>query len=115
MKKTVKIILACVMGAYALLGLIMVVSSVYPRINNPALTISATAATEEKTIPSESGYVVKTVSGRIAVEDASTGEIIKTTDTRVAILPEKDRDELERGITVSDKSELRSVLEDLCS
>lgn len=115
MKKTVRIILVCVMGAYSLLGIIMVMGSVDSSIKNPAQIISATAATEENTTPSESGYVVKTVSGRIAVEDASTGKIIKTTDTRVAILPEKDRYELQRGIAVNNKAELRSVLEDLCS
>ena len=59
--------------------------------------------------------MVRTIGGKIAVEDLSTGEIIRSTDTRVDILPRKDRDQLERGIVVKTKTELRSVLEDLCS
>lgn len=115
MKKVVKIVLYCVIGVYLTVGATKLVSDAFslPATN---MEVVSKAAKEIETMTSEkSGYRVKTVGGKIAVEDMKTGEIIQSTDTRVDILPQKDRDELKQGIVVKTKSELRSVLEDLCS
>lgn len=115
MKKVVRIVLCCVMGVYLAIGATKLVSDAFslPATN---MEVVSRAAREIETMTSEqSGYKVKTVGGKIAVEDLKTGEIINSTDTRVDILPQKDRNELKQGIVVKTKSELRSVLEDLCS
>lgn len=115
MKNIVRIVLLCVMGVYVMTGIAAVLNAAFPTAPAVVIPMSATAAEKESTAPSESGYIVKTVSGKIAVEDVSSEKIIRITDTRAAILPEKDREKLEEGILVSDESELRSILEDLCS
>lgn len=115
MKKLVKITLLCIMGIYLMFGFAAIVNASFSYTQNQTVSISATAPDESESTTADLGYIVKTVRGRVAVEDVDTGKIIKITDTRTAILPEKDRNALEKGITVSDKSELRSVLEDLCS
>ena len=115
MKKVVRIVLCCVIGVYLAIGTTKLVSDAFslPATN---MEVVSRAAREIETMTSEqSGYKVKTVGGKIAVEDLKTGEIINSTDTRVDILPQKDRNQLKQGIVVKTKSELRSVLEDLCS
>ena len=115
MKKVVRIVLCCVIGVYLAIGTTKLVSDAF---SLPAthMEVVSKAAKEIETMTSDkSGYKVKTVGGKIAVEDLKTGEIIKSTDTRVDILPRKDRAQLKQGIVVKTKSELRSVLEDLCS
>ena len=115
MKKVVKIVLYCVIGVYLALGATRLVSDAFSLPATPVEVISRAAEKIETAVKEKSGYKVKTVGGKIAVEDLKTGEIIKSTDTRVDILPPKDRDQLKDGIVVKTKSELRSVLEDLCS
>lgn len=115
MKKVVKIVLYCVIGVYLTVGATKLVSEAFSVPYTHFEAISDTVKTIETMTDDESGYKVKTVGGKIAVEDMKTGEIIQSTDTRVDILPQKDRDELKQGIVVKTKSELRSVLEDLCS
>ena len=73
-----------------------------------------TTAAETATNARRTGFTVKSVAGKIAVED-SDGRIVKTTSTRVAILPEKDREQLENGIKAETPRELKRILEDLCS
>lgn len=115
MKKVVKIVLYCVIGVYVAIGATRLVSDAFSLPVTPVDVISEAAQKIETMTNDTSGYKVKTVGGKIAVEDIKTGEIIKSTDTRVDILPQKDRDQLKQGIIVKTKSELRSVLEDLCS
>lgn len=115
MKKVVKIVLYCVIGVYLTVGATKLVSEAFSVPYTHFEAISDTVKTIETMTDDESGYKVKTVGGKIAVEDMKTGEIIQSTDTRVDFLPQKDRDELKQGIVVKTKSELRSVLEDLCS
>ena len=115
MKNTVRIVLGCVMVFCLLFGLSKVFWDSASAREMPPEAIDAAVFETETESRTESGFVVKSVSGRIAVEDISTGKIVRTTDTRVASLPEKDRAQLESGIIVRSKSELRSVLEDLCS
>lgn len=115
MKSVVKIVLYCVMGVYLLTGAAMLVGDAVSSSVAPSVMINADVEPSETQPTVEPGYVVKSVGGKIAVEDISTGKIVRTTDTRVADLPEKDRVRLDRGISVKSKSELRSVLEDLCS
>ena len=115
MKNVVKIVLCCVMGVYLLFGLWRVFDDALSVPKTPASETNATVASSETQPQTESGYIVKAVSGKIAVEDISSGKIVRITDTRVSILPEKDRAQLKEGIVVKSKSELRSVLEDYCS
>lgn len=115
MKSVVKTVLYCVMGVYLLTGAAMLAFDAVSASVAPSVMINAAVEPSETQPASESGYVVKSAGGKVAVEDVSTGKIVRTTDTRVASLPKKDRSELERGIVVKNKSELRSVLEDLCS
>lgn len=115
MKKIVRTVLCCIMGVYLMLGTAKLSSDALRDSEATAQQMSATADFSEPQTRTAEGYVVKAVSGRIAVEDISSGKIIKTTDTRVALLPDNDRAQLSRGIVVKNKSELRSVLEDLCS
>jgi hypothetical protein len=60
-------------------------------------------------------YVVKDKDGLIAVSEMSTGKIISTTETRVALLPESDRKRLKNGIVVEGKRAFIGLLEDICS
>lgn len=115
MRKVVRIILCCIMGVYLLFGGAKLVSDALSSDEKPVKAISATSGIVETQPRIDSGYIVKEVSGKIAVEDISTGKIIRTTDTRVSVLPEEDRAQLKDGISVKTKSELRSVLEDFCS
>lgn len=115
MRKVVRIVLCCIMGIYLLFGGAKLVSDALSAPEKPAEAISATSGIVETRPTIDSGYIVKEVSGKIAVEDVSTGKIVRTTDTRVSILPEEDRAQLKKGISVKTKSELRSVLEDFCS
>lgn len=60
-------------------------------------------------------YVVKTLNGKVAVEDIKTGKIIKKTDTLVSVLPRGDQKMLRKGIKVDNDEQLRLLLEDFCS
>ena len=115
MKSIAKIILFCVMVIYVIFGASAVISAVAGTDNLQMTEVSDKADSSTDNMKEQTGFIVKSVSGKIAVEEIATGKIIKTTDTRVAILPEKDQKQLEKGITVKNKSELRSVLEDYCS
>ena len=83
-----------------MLGAAKLTSDALSLPETPMDIISSVTKTNETKAHTEEGFVVKTVSGKIAVEDISTGKIVRTTDTRVSSLPEKDRNQLERGITV---------------
>ena len=115
MKNVVKIILYCVMGVYAVLGVAKVTGDAFSLPETPAEMIMSAERTSETQAETEAGFIVKSVGGKVAVEDISTGKIVRATDTRVSLLPEKDRAQLRDGIVIKSKSELRSVLEDLCS
>lgn len=60
-------------------------------------------------------YIVKTVNGKIAVEDIKSGKIIKKTDTLASVLPKGDQKMLRKGIKVNNNEQLRLLLEDFCS
>ena len=115
MKKVVKIVLYCVIGVYLAVGATKLVTDTFALPYTTVGVLGEAAENIKSKVTEERGYKVKTVGGKIAVEDLKTGKIIRSTDTRVDILPEKDREQLKEGIVVKTKSELRSVLEDLCS
>ena len=60
-------------------------------------------------------YRIGISAGRIAVFSVPDGDIIRRTDAQVSLLPEADRERLERGITVEGRENLRQTLEDICS
>ena len=60
-------------------------------------------------------YVVKNFNGNIAVFEEGAAEPFKITDVPINTLPYNDQNNLEKGIIVSSKEELNSLLEDLCS
>ncbi len=62
----------------------------------------------------EDEYVL-TVSDGVIIVKNHRGDVVKTTDTRVEILPEQDRSKLFKGIEVDSKKELDRLLEDFCS
>ena len=116
MKSIVRIILYCIMGAYLIIGAAKLTEGLIPSTASPVEILSSAAAeVMESSERSTEGYIVREVSGKIAIEDKSSGKIIRTTDTRTSSLPEKDRERLEQGIAVKNNSELRHVLEDYCS
>ena len=115
MKKVVKIVLYCVIGVYLAVGATKLVTDTFALPYTTVGVLGEAAENIKSKVTEERGYKVKTVGGKIAVEDLKTGKIIRSTDTRVDILPEKDREQLKEGIVVKTKSELRSMLEDLCS
>ena len=98
MKNVVRIVLYCVMGVYAVLGFARLTEDAFAVSASPVAVINATAALVETQARNDSGFLVKTVGGKIAVEDSNTGKIVQTTDTRVSSLPEKDRALLRSGI-----------------
>ena len=67
-----------------------------------------------ETAPKEKFFTVRSLGGRVAVEDED-GNIVLSTSTRVAILPETDREQLENGIRAKNPREVKRILEDLCS
>ncbi len=73
----------------------------------PTVTVTETA-------PKEKFFTVRSLGGRVAVEDED-GNIVLSTSTRVAILPETDREQLENGIRAKNPREVKRILEDLCS
>ena len=117
MKNAVKIVLYCVMGVYAVLGAARLTGDVFALPETPMQIINnaVNSSKTETQAETEEGFVVKTAGGKIVVEDVSTGKIVRATDTRVSSLPEKDRNQLKKGIKVKTNSELRGVLEDFCS
>lgn len=72
-------------------------------------TVTAGSAVES----SESGYMITSVDGMVAV--IKDGELFMSTDTAVASLPKTDRNKITQGIWVNSKEELKSLLEDFCS
>ena len=82
---------------------------------NKSSILQVTSSTET-TIPAEKGlYTVKEKDGVIVVIYNEKDEIIKITDTSVAILPLQDQQALNRGIQVYNDKELNRLLEDFCS
>ena len=107
-----KIITLTAMAVYTMVAVFFLLQSggrTTENVQSAVETEPATAATEPE------GYLVKTVNGVVAVEELKSGEIIKTTATRSAILPAEDRRRLEQGIKAEDERKLRKILEDLCS
>lgn len=62
---------------------------------------------------SAEGYTVIEKNGYVAVK-TENGEIAET-DAVAAMLPQSDRERLERGIACADERELARVIEALCS
>lgn len=68
-------------------------------------------------IPESEKYYLCDEGGRVAVyrcsSDGTPGEKLETTDIYVNLLPEMDALRLKRGMTVSSRQELDTLLEDL--
>ena len=110
-----KIIIVTAVIVYGLFAVGVAADLSRPAVNR---IVETTAETETQTVVTEGKkavYVVKELDGIIAVSDRASGKIITRTETRVALLPRSDRRRLEKGIEVEDKSELRTLLEDICS
>lgn len=73
-------------------------------------TVTAVTAAEPQGM-----FLVKSEDGFVVVAEKSSGRILRKTETQTALLPPDDRERLERGIEVKSESELRSLLEDICS
>ena len=107
-----KILTLTAMAVYTMVAVFFLLQSGASTTDNVQKIVQTEPATE----PTEpEGYLVKTVNGVVAVEELKSGEIVKTTDTRAAILPAEDRRRLEQGIEAKDERGLRKILEDLCS
>lgn len=80
------------------------------------MSVLDTAAPQSVTTESlqQQTYTVKNIDGKITVLN-SENNIIKTTDTLVALLPISDQTRLNKGIQVNGENELRTLLEDFCS
>lgn len=109
-----KLILITGLVVYSLFAAAMLIDAGKGNRSSEQVEFTTVSETEATDVTPEDLYVVKTLGGKIVVED-STGKIIETTDTNAAILPESDRKELSEGITVEGKRAVRLLLEDLCS
>lgn len=84
------------------------------------LTVSAslqddgkiTEATEPFTEPV---YILKSENDKIVVYDKYSGASQIIEDSAVSVLPESDREQLERGIKVVGEKNKRRLIEDFCS
>lgn len=59
-------------------------------------------------------YMVTVSDGVIVVKNRED-EVVNKTDVFVSVLPQQDRENLEKGIKVYDEKQLRALLEDFCS
>lgn len=110
-----KLILITGISVYVLFAVSMLIKSAEPKPSYERI-VYETKAPEIVTETEKSDlYLLKSVDGKIAVEEISSGKIIKKTDTLVSILPEKDKDMLKKGIRVKSERELVTLLEDFCS
>lgn len=60
-------------------------------------------------------YTMKEYDNRIAVFESGNDEPIYISNTCVSDLPKADIEQLEKGITVFDKKQLKRLIEDYCS
>lgn len=70
---------------------------------------------EQSIIVTEHSYTVKAYDGKVAVFEDDAETPFKITDTSIKILPEADRDILEKGIKADTLSDISRILEDYCS
>jgi len=59
-------------------------------------------------------YVVKNFNGKIAIFEKESIEPFKITEIPVSYLPEKDQENLNKGIEAFNFEELKHILEDYC-
>ena len=78
-------------------------------------TRQITSSAETVTSDEKGLYTVTEKDGVIVVIYNEKNEIIKITDTSVAILPLQDQLALQRGIQVFNDKQLNRILEDFCS
>lgn len=62
--------------------------------------------------PASEGYLVRSEGNRICVHSLSSGSTRLVEDIRVSDLPEADREQLARGLTLPDEASLLALLED---
>ena len=95
-------------------ALLLAADRVSDRVSAPITPVQggAAIAVEE---PEEGGgnMIVSEHNGRVCVYQ--DGELILQTDTPVASLPSRDREQLARGISVETQQELHQILEDFGS
>ena len=95
-------------------ALLLAADRVSDRLSAPITPVQGGAAiTVEE--PEEGGgnMIVSEHNGRVCVYQ--DGELILQTDTPVASLPSRDREQLARGISVETQQELHQILEDFGS
>lgn len=110
-----KLILITGIVVYSLFAVAMVAES--GDKGKPAARVLAETISFETTSETEKPYpyILRASDGRIAVFDNKSGKIVRKTDTLISILPEGDREMLEKGIKVRSEKELKRLLEDFCS
>ena len=85
------------------------------------ITLALTPALEgykqaENTVPvTEPVYILKSENDKIVVYDKYSGASQIIEDSAVSVLPESDREQLERGIKVVGEKNKRRLIEDFCS
>lgn len=77
---------------------------------NKGVGISNTATVKKET---EYAYVIRYSEDAVKVYDNKTDEYLYALDVDVNILPEADRESLEKGMYIEDKKRLNKVVEDL--
>ena len=82
---------------------------------NKSSILEVTAPTESVTVAERGLYTITQKNGIIVVIYNETGDVIKTTDTAVSILPVQDQQAIKKGIQVYNDKELAKLLEDFCS
>lgn len=99
MKKYGKhLILLTALIIFILLGLIFFIVKDSPRQNGTA--------------EAETGYVVKAYDGKLSVFKNGDNAPLKTFDTYIDFLPEKDKQRLAAGISAKSDAELQRIIED---
>ena len=70
---------------------------------------------EKKTLDDTVTFIVAEYNKRVAVFEKGKKEVIYISDTYVGNLPAEDRKKLKEGIEVSDRRELKRLIEDYCT